>query len=116
MKYTVEDMELLAKKLRSMPKIEKKQKDITKQDAITALAKEISEMQKRGYTLEQIAETISGEGLAITTPTLKSYLQRSKATKTSDNSKPLNVAIDNSKKKAEATKSSFDVKQDTREI
>ena len=35
-------------------------------------------MQQRGYTLEEVAEGLRGRGLAITTPTLKNYLQRAK--------------------------------------
>ena len=35
-------------------------------------------MQKRGYTLEQIATSLKGEGLDISTYTLKSYMNNSK--------------------------------------
>ncbi len=67
------------------------------------LAKEIVALQKRGYTLEQIAETLRGEGLAISTPTLKSYLQRIKlgknklqsgAKKDAQKSPPARITLD----------------------
>jgi len=45
-------------------------------------------LQKRGYTLDQISETLRGEGLDITTPTLKSYLQRIKAGKSKTQKEP----------------------------
>ena len=43
------------------------------------LVAEIAALQQRGYTIEQVVESLQGVGLTITTPTLKSYLQRAKA-------------------------------------
>ena len=79
-KYTTEQAQAFAKKLREMPPVEKKQ-DLSKQALVRLLAKEITALQRRGYTLEQISESLRGEGLSITTPTLKSYLQRAKPAK-----------------------------------
>lgn len=81
MKYTTEQLEAIAAKLRQMPAVEKKKPNHSKQDAVRVLSKEIVALQKRGYTLEQISETLRGEGLGIATPTLKSYLQRAKPEK-----------------------------------
>jgi len=81
MGYTNEKLDAIAAKLKAMPVIEKKKQEHSKQDAIKRLSKEIVALQKRGYTLDQIAETLRGEGLEITTPTLKSYLQRIKSGK-----------------------------------
>ena len=78
MKYTTEQLEAIAAKLREMPPVEKKQQEHSKQEAVRVLSKEIAALQKRGYTLDQISETLRGEGLSIATPTLKSYLQRAK--------------------------------------
>lgn len=90
--YKVEQLESIAAKLRAMPPVEKKTKDHTKQEAIKVLAKEIKAMQVRGYSLDHISETLRGEGIAITTPTLKSYLQRTKPSKKSKEAKPEAVA------------------------
>jgi methionine synthase II (cobalamin-independent) len=79
MGYTVEQVEEIAIKLRALPKIEPPPKDLTKSDVVKMLAKEIKSLQKRGYSLEQIASSLKGEGLDISTPTLKSYLQKAKA-------------------------------------
>ena len=79
--YKAEQLESIAAKLRAMPPVEKKPKDHTKQEAIKVLAKEIKAMQVRGYSLR-------GEGIAITTPTLKSYLQRTKPAQKSKEAKP----------------------------
>lgn len=80
MRYSTEKIEEIAKALRDMPPI-KPQKEHSKQEAVRILAKEITALQKRGYTLEQIAEKLRDEGLDISTPTLKSYLQRAKTKK-----------------------------------
>ena len=78
MRYTTEMLEAIAKKLRDMPPIEEKTKEYSKQDAVRILAKEITTLKGRGYTLDQIAETLRSEGIAISTPTLKNYLQRAR--------------------------------------
>lgn len=88
MGYSNEKLGAIAAKLKTMPVIEKKKQEHSKQDAIKVLAKEIASLQKRGYTLDQIAETLKGEGLDITTPTLKSYLQRIKAGKNKGQKEP----------------------------
>jgi hypothetical protein len=79
MGYTAAQVEEIASKLRAMPVIEPPPKDLTKQEVVKMLAKEIKSLQKRGYTLAQIATSLKGEGLDISTPTLKSYLQRVKS-------------------------------------
>lgn len=81
MKYTLEKLDAIAESLRQMPPIETKKQELSKQEAIKVLAKEIVSMQKRGYTLEQISGALRGEGLEIATPTLKSYMQRAKSTR-----------------------------------
>ena len=53
---------------------------LTKAEEIKLLASEIAALQDRNYSLQQIAEFLTGEGLEISTATLKNYLQRSKAT------------------------------------
>ena len=78
MGYTAARVEEIASKLRELPTIEPPPKDLTKQEVVKMLAKEIKSLQKRGYSLEQIASSLKGEGLDISTPTLKSYLQKAK--------------------------------------
>jgi len=55
--------------------------DTTKQEAVKLLAREIEGLQRRGYSLEQVTEMLRGGGLVVSTPTLKSYLSRAKATR-----------------------------------
>ena len=78
MGYTVAQVEEIASKLRALPTIEPPPKDLTKSDVVKMLAKEIKSLQKRGYSLEQISSSLKGEGLDISTPTLKSYMQKTK--------------------------------------
>lgn len=82
------------------------------------LSKEIADLQKRGYTLDQISETLRGEGLSIATPTLKSYLQRAKPTKKAPvhapgDTPPPRPAVKNP---ADTSKATFTPKPDSDDI
>lgn len=118
MKYTTEQLEAIAAKLREMPPVEKKKQEHSKQEAVRILSKEIASLQKRGYTLDQISETLRGEGLSIATPTLKSYLQRAKSTKkvpaqAPGDTPPRRPAV---KKPADTSKATFTPKPDSDDI
>ena len=78
MAITIEKVEAIAAKLRAMPPVENKKREISKQESIKLLTGEITAMRERGYTLEQIAELLTADQLEIGAPTLKSYLQRTK--------------------------------------
>lgn len=99
MGYSNEKLGAIAAKLKTMPVIDKKKQEHSKQDAVKVLSKEIAALQKRGYTQDQIAETLRGEGLDITTPTLKSYLQRIKAGKNKGQKEPNNEPKKETQKK-----------------
>lgn len=81
MGYTVESVERMAEKLRALPPVEKSKRQLNKQEAVKQLADEIVALQGKGYTIEQITESLRGVGLEINTPTLKSYLHRAKPAK-----------------------------------
>ena len=68
----------MAEKLRAIPAKDPSQRRLDKQGMVRHLASEILALQQRGYTLEEVAESLRGDGLDITTPTLKNYLQRAK--------------------------------------
>jgi methionine synthase II (cobalamin-independent) len=119
MKYTTEQLEAIAAKLRDMPPVEKKKHEHSKQEAVRILAKEIGALQKRGYTLDQISETLRGEGLSIATPTLKSYLQRAKPAKKAPAQVPGDTpraAPRAEKKPADTSKATFTPTPDSEEI
>ena len=81
MTITLEKVEQLREKMKSAPEVAPEKREVTKQEAVAALRAEIEMMQKRGYTLDEIAKMISENGIDLTTPTLKSYLQRAKVGK-----------------------------------
>jgi hypothetical protein len=116
MKYTSEQLDAIAAKLRGMPAAAKPKQEYTKQAAVGMLTKEINALQKRGYTLAQIAEALRGEGLDIATPTLKNYLlstrpTRKKAPPAAITARPVDV-----KPQASGKASSFPVASDTDDI
>jgi hypothetical protein len=78
MEYTLETARRLAEDLRAIPPKDPAQRRLDKQGMVRELAAEIVALQKRGYTIEEVAESLRGRGLDITTPTLKNYLQRAK--------------------------------------
>jgi hypothetical protein len=82
-KYSGVQVNNILATLKRMPKVEKKPSSnlLTKQEIIKILSGEIQAMQRRGYELKDIAQTLNGNGIDISTPTLKSYLQRNKVTK-----------------------------------
>jgi hypothetical protein len=84
--YTVESANRLAEELRAIPPKDPAKRKLDKQGMVRLLAGEIVALQQRGYTIEEVAEGLRGRGLAITTPTLKNYLQRAKS-KTDSRSK-----------------------------
>jgi hypothetical protein len=78
MGFTREQVDEIAAKIKAMPKVEPPPRDLTKQEVIKALSKEIKSLRTKGYTMEQITMSLKGFGLDISTPTLRSYLQNSK--------------------------------------
>ena len=78
MTYTLEQTETMVNALRALPAMDGSKRRLNKQAVVKHMAREIAALQARGYTIEQVVESLHGVGLEITTPTLKSYLQRVK--------------------------------------
>lgn len=81
MAIQLDKIEALRAKMKDAPEVAKEKRNVSKQEAIRELKRDIESMQKRGYTLDDIAKFLTEGGLQITTPTLKSYLQRTKSEK-----------------------------------
>jgi hypothetical protein len=81
MGLTYAQLEKLKEELLKMPAPPRDNITPTKQEAVRFIADAIEELQERKFSLEQIAEALSGKGLEISTPTLKSYLSRINAKK-----------------------------------
>lgn len=78
MKFNIEKIQEVAKKLDAMPRLEKAPKELSKQETVKALSKNIESLQKRGYGLEQIGDILRAEGIEVANTTLKSYLLKAK--------------------------------------
>jgi hypothetical protein len=76
--YTVESANRMAEALRAIPPKDPAKRKLDKQGMVRLLAGELVALQQRGYTIEEVAESLRGRGFDITTPTLKNYLQRAK--------------------------------------
>jgi intein-encoded DNA endonuclease-like protein len=117
MGYTAAQVKEIAVKLRAMPVVEPPPKDLTKQEVVKMLAKEIKSLQNKGYTLEQISTSLKGEGLDISTPTLKSYLQRVKSPPKSPTKKKVDpVTESNSLEIGSEVDSEVDSKVDSKKV
>jgi hypothetical protein len=79
MAITREQVEKARARLTQAPAPPAASVNTTKQEAVRSLVGEIRALQRRGYTLEQVAELFREEGVILTTQTLKSYLARAKA-------------------------------------
>ena len=81
--YSEDKVEEIRSKLKGLPP---KKVELTKQEVVKSLKKEIEELKKKGYTLQDIADTLKGSGITISAPTLRSYLS-TKSKKPSTNKK-----------------------------
>jgi hypothetical protein len=73
----IETVEQIRARMKELPPVENKKRQVSKQEAVKLLAKDIKAMQSRGYTLEQVSEQLKEFGVLLATPTLRSYLKRS---------------------------------------
>jgi hypothetical protein len=92
MEYTVEKANQMAAALRALPAVDDSKRKLDKQGAVRHLAGEILALQERGYTIEQVAESLTTVRLDIATP--KSYLQRiKKRTGKTPKRRPIPLAV-----------------------
>jgi len=81
MPLTRAQVALMVEKARRMPPAPPAEANITKQAAVRILAPEIAGLRRKGYKLEQIVAGFRGDGLDLSTATMKSYLSRVKASR-----------------------------------
>jgi hypothetical protein len=81
MRLTRAQIAEIAEKARKMPPAPAAEVNVTKQEAVRLLAREIEGLQRKGYTMAQIAASFSGDGLELSTATLKSYMSRAQTSK-----------------------------------
>jgi hypothetical protein len=129
--WTIKDAKRLQEKLRALPAVEKNEDTkLSKQETVKMISKEIADLQKRGYTIEQIISSFKGEGFDISTPTLRNYLYRKRASKkneaavaktTKNKDTPPRATVASTpnsslKKSVDPAKAHFSVRPDTKDI
>lgn len=87
MAITMATLEDLRRKLDELPPQDTLKREISKQEAVAMLTAQVGALQKRGYTVSEIADILTSNGLQITVATLKSYLTRAKSTSRKGNRK-----------------------------
>jgi hypothetical protein len=77
MKYSVSQILKAKESLAALPRITIESKDqVTSLEAITLLADELAALQKKGYSVEQMAKALSDQGIIVSLTTLRRYLRR----------------------------------------
>jgi hypothetical protein len=82
MKIGIAQIEAIREALMALPPASKIPNSGTKRGAVAALAPELLSLRRQGYGLETLAAFLKEKGLAISSGTLKNYLQRAGATRT----------------------------------
>ena len=94
MKIGITQIETIRAALMALPPAPKMPNDGTKRGAVAALAPELLNLRRQGYGLETLAAFLKEKGLAISSGTLKNYLQRAGATRTKRRQRKIVVAQD----------------------
>jgi hypothetical protein len=76
MPFSMDDLEMLRRDLAQLPP--NRPKNVSKHDAVGALASELAAAQRLGYSVEELSELLSEKGLHITPGTLRGYLRRTR--------------------------------------
>jgi hypothetical protein len=73
-KITQQSINNIDDKLKKVPDLAAAEREFTKKEAVAALKPTIKGLQKRGFTLEQVAALLRENGLDITFGSLRQYL------------------------------------------
>ncbi len=87
MGYPLAQIETVKAQLSELPVANVQTRDVSKQEAIKLLARDITGLQRKGYSLDQVAALLSERGIPINTGTLKSYMRRTKRKRSRDGAK-----------------------------
>jgi hypothetical protein len=80
MGITVAEVYELRQKLDALPEQDAAEREVSKQDAVALMARQVRQLQQRGYSMDAVAQFISSHGLQISTHALRSYLSRAQRT------------------------------------
>jgi hypothetical protein len=105
MAHTAEDANRVRELMRAAPDKAPNQRRMDKQAIVAEVIDDIEAIQKRGYTLEEVAELWATGGVELTLPTLKSYMQRARKTRAKGAGEaPRPSSVPTAKKPARAAK------------
>lgn len=76
MAHSIAILERIRERLTSLPKPDQRSKQLNKQASIGFLSKELIASLRDGHTLDELAEVLAQEGVAMTPVALKSHLRR----------------------------------------
>lgn len=93
MSFTEEQIKKISEKLNSLPPIS----TISTRDAVKKLKADILGLKKKGYTLEQINDILTEEGIKLSLATLKSYIGGIRTKRKSKQDTPPAPAVDDQK-------------------
>lgn len=80
MEITVAQVDDVRSRLLEMPPLEEAKRKLTLQQAIARMAGELAELQRRGYSIDDIANILRATGVEISSTSLKTYLSRARNT------------------------------------
>jgi alanyl-tRNA synthetase len=66
----------LQETISTLPEVTNQGDEISKLDAVKLMIEDITELQKKGYSVEMIADVFSQNGMQIAVSTLKSYMTK----------------------------------------
>jgi DNA-binding transcriptional MerR regulator len=119
-RITVEKVTEISQKLRDLPAPDRQKRQITKQESVRLLIKDIKHLRERGYTLHEIAELLSKEGLTLSAASLGNYIQRAtpKPARAAKSAKQHNDTprAPARQEKAASKDGSFAIREDTQDI
>lgn len=76
--FTLEQVQKISAALRELPPAHQTRTVFSKREVVYALEKEIIRLQKRGYTVKEIAGILEQHGLRVAVATLRGYLYEKK--------------------------------------
>lgn len=119
-RLTREQVDAIAAALHQLPEREAGARAVSKQETVKLLSKEIKALRQRGYSLRDIAEILSNQGVSFTPATLSNFLWRAGRSKKAKHEpaapKQAKRATPPARPAANPAKATFTVRPDTPDI
>jgi intein-encoded DNA endonuclease-like protein len=76
MTLTKDTIETISSRLKALPPVPLEKQTFTKEEALKLLTKDIKDLQKKGYSLDQISEALKNEKIKISKNHLRAFLEK----------------------------------------